>query len=102
MSELSKWFFFRPGFDNFKLDPLEHARFLIGDEDRARRDELLTRLDGAARAMNGQKAVYFGDYGRGKTHLCHNLEHAITMSKLSIVPIYVRCAEYKSKDEFSH
>ena len=77
MSEMRDWFFLRPGFENFVLDPREHRRVLVGDFDRNRRDELLIMLEGAARAHHGQNAVIFGDYGRGKTHLCHNLLYEI-------------------------
>ena len=57
MSEMREWFFLRPGFDNFKLEPRAHRRILIGDLDRKRRDQLLTMLDGAARAMHGAEAL---------------------------------------------
>src|SRR5687767_13727484 len=101
MSEMREWFFLRPGFDNFKLDPRQHRRILIGDLDRRRRDQLLTMLDGAARAMHGRKAVIFGDYGRGKTHLCHNLLFEAERRKLALAPIYIKCTEYESKEKFS-
>jgi len=101
MSEMRDWFFLRAGFDNFKLDPRQHHRILIGDFDRKRRDQLITMLDGAARARHGQKSVIFGDYGRGKTHLCHNLLYEVERRKLALAPVYIKCTEYESKEKFS-
>lgn len=101
MSEMRDWFFLRSGFDNFKIDPRHDRRILIGDYDRKRRDQLLTMLDGAARAAHGQKAVIYGDYGRGKTHLCHNLLYEVERKKLRLAPAYVKCTEFESKEKFS-
>src|SRR6267142_1186259 len=74
---MAEWFFMRPGFDTFLLEPEKHARYVFGDRDREQRDHLLESLEEAAYSHDGYKAAVFGDYGRGKTHQCHNLIHEI-------------------------
>jgi hypothetical protein len=98
---MADWFFMRPGFETFLLEPERHARYVFGDRDREQRDHLLESLEEAGYSNDGYKAAVFGDYGRGKTHQCHNLIHEIQRRNLRFVPIYVKCGAFKKKEPFS-
>jgi hypothetical protein len=97
---MASWFFMRPGFTTFRLEPDKHPQFLFGTRERTQRDYLMGEIEGASFGQDGHKAVIFGDYGRGKTHLCHNLEYEIGRSSLPIHPIYIKCSAYTSKEPF--
>src|SRR5262245_44373133 len=97
---MSAWFYMRPGFTTFRLEPEKHPQFLFGTRERSQRDYLLDEVEGASFGHDGYKAVVFGDYGRGKTHMCHNLEYQIRRSSLPIYPIYIKCSAYTSKEPF--
>ena len=100
-SSFGEWFFMRKGFESFRLEPDKHRQLLLGKQDRAQRDRLLEGLQEAAFALEGQKSVVYGDFGRGKTHLSKNLVWEIKRRKLPIYPIYVKCTEYRAKEPFS-
>ncbi len=57
-------------------------------------------MEGASYSNDGHKAVVFGDYGRGKTHLCQNLGYEIGMRHMNILPVYIKCSAYGSKEPF--
>ena len=97
---LASWFFMRPGFSTFRLEPEKHRQFLFGTTERKQRDYLLGEIEGSSYGGDGFKAVIFGDYGRGKTHLCHNLEFEIEKANLKIKPIYIKCSNFTSKAPF--
>ncbi len=97
---LASWFFMRPGFSTFRLEPEKHRQFLFGSREREQRDQILGELEGSSYGGDGFKAVVFGDYGRGKTHLCHNLEFEIEKTGLKIKPIYIKCSNFTSKAPF--
>lgn len=97
---MDSWFFMRPGFTTFRLEPDKHQQFLFGTRERQKRDLLLGEIEGASYSNDGHKAVVYGDYGRGKTHLCHNLAFEIERNNLTVVPIYIKCASYTSKEPF--
>lgn len=97
---LASWFHMRPGFTTFRLEPEKHRQFLFGVNERQQRDQLLEELEGASYGGDGYKAVIFGDYGRGKTHLCHNLEFEADRNGLKIKPIYIKCSNFTSKAQF--
>ncbi len=98
---MADWFFMRPGFDTFLLEPERHARYVFGSGDREQRDHLLESLEEAGYSHDGYKAAVIGDYGRGKTHQCHNLIHEIRRRGLRFVPVYVKCGAFKKKEPFN-
>lgn len=99
-AKLSDWFFLRDGFDSFGIDPDKQGHILIGERDREYRDWLLRGLAESRLVGEGFKAVTYGDYGRGKTHLCRNLMHEIEHQDLALEPVYVKCFEFSSKESF--
>ena len=98
---MANWFFMRPGFDTFLLQPEKHARYLFGQRDRRQRNHLLESLEEAGYSHDGYKAAVYGDYGRGKTHQCHNLIHEIKRRELAFVPVYLKCGAFKKKEPFN-
>jgi hypothetical protein len=98
--KMESWFFMRPGFSKFKLEPDEHRQYLFGKKDRDIRNYLLEEIEGASYSKDGYKAVMFGDYGRGKTHICFNLIHEAAKKNLAVVASYVKCPEFSSKEPF--
>lgn len=99
--KMADWFFMRPGFDTFLLQPEKHARYLFGKKDREKRDLLLEGLVEASYSTEGFKAAVYGDFGRGKTHQSHNLIIEIRRRSLPYLPMYVRCGAYKKKEPFN-
>jgi hypothetical protein len=97
---MDSWFFMRPGFNTFKLEPLRHKRYLFGKRDRRQRDLLLGTLEEAGYSQDGHKAAVYGDYGRGKTHQCYNIISEIERRGMGLVPVYVKCSAYKTKEPF--
>jgi len=97
---MSSWFFMRPGFSTFRLEPEKHPQFLFGTRERRQRDYLLGEIEGACYGKDGYKSVIFGDYGRGKTHMCHNLQFEIKRQNMAINPVYIKCSAYISKEPF--
>jgi P-loop Domain of unknown function (DUF2791) len=97
---IEKWFFLRPGFDTFRLEPDKHRAFMFGHRDRQLRDVVLGSLEESCYSREGHKAVVFGDYGRGKTHQCHNITYEVDRRKLPLIPIYIKCAAWKAKESF--
>ena len=98
---MDNWFFMRPGFTTFRLEPDKHRHLLFGEHEREQRDMLLGALEGTSYSNDGYKAVVFGDYGRGKTHLCQNLAFRIQAAQMNVVPIYLKCSAYTSKEPFA-
>ncbi|MCL4688941.1 MAG: hypothetical protein KJ007_10240 [Burkholderiales bacterium] len=99
---MESWFFMRPGFNTFGLEPEKHRYVLLGEEDRRQRDSLLREIEGATFSNDGYKAVIFGDYGRGKTHLVHNLAFLAEQRGMKVMPIYIKSAAYTSKEPFQN
>jgi hypothetical protein len=97
---IASWFYMRPGFTTFRLEPEKHRQYLFGLSERKQRDQILGELEGSSYGGEGFKAVVFGDYGRGKTHLCHNLEFEIERAGLKIKPVYIKCSNFTSKAPF--
>src|SRR4026207_2451335 len=97
---MDAWFFMRPGFTTFRLEPEKHRQFLFGTRERQQRDYLLGEIEGASYSNDGHKAVIFGDYGRGKTHMCHNLVFELHRRDMKLVPVYIKCSAYTSKEPF--
>ena len=97
---MDSWFFMRPGFDTFQMEPDRHRQYLFGRRERDKRDLLLKDIEDAVYSMDGHKAVVFGDYGRGKTHMCYNLVYEIERRGDSVLPLYVKCSSYGSKEPF--
>jgi hypothetical protein len=98
---MDTWYHMRKDFSKFRLEPEEHRHILLGRRERKQRDMLLNDIEGASYAMEGHKAVVFGDYGRGKTHMCHNLVFRIGQRGLNVLPIYIKCSAFTSKEPFS-
>jgi hypothetical protein len=98
---IETWFFMRPGFSTFRLEPDKHPQFLFGDRDRQQRKVLLGALEESCYSREGHKGVVFGDYGRGKTHQCYNIMYESGRRDLPLVPIYIKCSAYKSKEPFA-
>ena len=98
---METWFFMRPGFSTFRLEPDKHRQFLFGDRDRQQRQILLGALEEACYSREGHKAAVFGDYGRGKTHQCHNIMYEVERQGLPLAPVYIKCSAYKSKEPFA-
>ncbi|MFC2171391.1 hypothetical protein ACFLU6_02015 [Acidobacteriota bacterium] len=98
---MKEWFFMREGFETFRLQPEKHSRYLFGEKDNQHRDRLLESLQEAAYSRDGHKAAVYGDYGRGKTHLCHNVIYEISKRALPFVPVYFKCGAFKKKEAFS-
>lgn len=101
MPSVNEWFFMRQGFDSFRVTPEKHPQLLFGKFDRDQRDHLLSRVEEACYAQEGQKSVVYGDFGRGKTHQCRNVIWEIQKRKLPVFPVYVKCTEYKAKELFT-
>ncbi|UYN94008.1 MAG: hypothetical protein KIT25_18435 [Enhydrobacter sp.] len=97
---MATWFFMRPGFTTFRVEPEKHPQFLFGSRERRQRDYLLGEIEGACYGKDGFKSVIFGDYGRGKTHMCHNLEFELKRQNLSVSTVYIKCSAYVSKEPF--
>lgn len=97
---MQDWFFMRPGFETFRFQPERHSKYMFGDDDRAQRDRLIEALEEAAYSRDGHKAAVYGDYGRGKTHLCHNVMFEIRRRTLPFAPVYVKCGAFKKKEPF--
>jgi hypothetical protein len=97
---MDSWFFMRPGFDTFQMLPDQHRQFLFGRREREKRDLILKDIEDAVYSMDGHKAVVFGDYGRGKTHMCFNLVYEILRRDDDILPLYIKCSSYTSKEPF--
>lgn len=97
---MSSWFFMRPGFSTFRVEPEKHPQFLFGSRERRQRDYLLGEIEGAGYGKDGYKAVIYGDYGRGKTHMCHNLEYEMKRGDMAVCPVYIKCSAYTSKEPF--
>lgn len=99
---MDSWFFMRPGFTTFMLEPEKHAHILLGRKDREQRNLLLRELEGATFSSDGYKAVIYGDFGRGKTHLAQNLSLMAARRHLGIAPVYIKCSAYTSKEPFQN
>jgi hypothetical protein len=97
---IDKWFFMRPGFTTFRLEPDKHRQFMFGHQDRQLRDLLLGSIEESCFSKEGHKATVYGDYGRGKTHQCHNIIYEIERRNLPLVPTYIKCPAWKSKEPF--
>jgi hypothetical protein len=98
---MDTWYHMRKDFSTFRLEPEKHRHILLGRRERKQRDMLMNDIEGASYAMEGHKAVVFGDYGRGKTHMCHNLGFQIARRGLKILPIYIKCSAFTSKEPFN-
>ena len=101
MRTMTEYFFMRDGFKSFRLEPDKHNYLLFGERDRVQRNYLLDHLEEASYSLEGFKSVVIGDYGRGKTHQSKNLEYEIKRRGLNLYPIYIKCTEFKSKEQFS-
>lgn len=95
------WFFMRPGFDTFELQPETHSRYIFGKGDKRQRNHLLTSLEEAGYSHDGFKAAVFGDYGRGKTHQCYNIIFEVERRALPFFPVYIKCGAYGKKEKFT-
>jgi len=98
---MDEWFFLRPGFYSFQIEPEVEPGLLFGSRERKKRDHLLSEIEGACYSRSGYKAVIFGDYGRGKTQLCQNLKFKAAHDDLPVIPIYLKCSAYTSKEPFA-
>ncbi|WP_432769016.1 MAG: hypothetical protein HEQ22_16955 [Sphingopyxis sp.] len=101
MKTMDSWFFLRPGFASFKITPETQPGLLFGSREQKKRDYLIGEIEGACYGRAGYKAVVFGDYGRGKTHLSLNLKFKSAHDGLGVVPIYLKCSAYTAKEPFS-
>jgi hypothetical protein len=99
---MESWFFMRPGFTTFMLEPEKHRHVLLSERDREDRDRLLREIEGATYSNDGFKAVIYGDYGRGKTHLVHNLAFLAEKREMRVIPIYIKSSAYTSKEPFQN
>src|SRR5215813_10944398 len=97
---IDKWFFMRPGFNTFRLEPDKHRQFVFGKRDRSLRDKLLGSIEESCFSREGHKAAVYGPYGRGKTHQCHNIIYEIERRDLPLLPVYLKCPAWKSKEPF--
>lgn len=98
---IDKWFFMRSGFNTFRLEPDKHRQFMFGQRDRERRDELLGSIEESCYSREGHKAAVYGAYGRGKTHQCFNIISEIKRRDLPLIPIYIKCPAWKTKEPFT-
>jgi Cdc6-like AAA superfamily ATPase len=101
MKKMESWFFMRPGFETFNLEPDKHRQYLFGKRDRRQRDLLIGSLEENCYSSEGYKAAVYGDYGRGKTHQCYNIIFEAIRRGLPLYPMYIKCSAYKSKEPFS-
>lgn len=101
MKTMAEYFFLRPGFERFQLEPEINQRIVIGDRDRKYRDDLLNSIEDGAAALDGYTAVIYGDYGRGKTHEAQNIKAEVKVRGLPVKLVYVKCHEFKAKEPFS-
>ena len=98
--KLETWFFMRPGFSTFRLEPDKHRQYLFGERDRRQRDLVLGSIEEACYTKEGHKTAVYGDYGRGKTHQCFNIIYEVQRRNFPVIPIYIKCSAYKSKEPF--
>jgi hypothetical protein len=98
---MENWFFLRPGFPSFQIRPETNPGLLFGSREQRKRDYLIGEIEGACYGRAGYKAVVFGDYGRGKTHLSLNLKFKCEHDALGVVPIYLKCSAYTAKEPFA-
>lgn len=101
MKTMENWFFLRPGFVSFQIRPETQPGLLFGKREQKKRDYLIGEIEGACYGRAGYKAVVFGDYGRGKTHLSLNLKFKSAHDGLGVVPIYLKCSAYTAKEPFA-
>lgn len=101
MKTMENWFFLRPGFASFQIAPETQPGLLFGQREQRKRDYLIGEIEGACFGRAGYKAVVFGDYGRGKTHLSLNLKFKSEHDGLGVVPIYLKCSAYTAKEPFA-
>ncbi len=96
-------FFLRDGFESFRVDPDANPELLLGERDRALRDQLLDAIEENRSMGEGYKAVIYGDYGRGKTQQSRNLIYHCGPKgrSLAVQPIYIKCIEYGPKEPFA-
>ncbi len=99
---MESWFFMRPGFNTFMLEPEKHRHVLLSEKDREDRDLLLREIEGATFSNDGYKSVIYGDYGRGKTHLVQNLAFLAEKRNMRVIPIYIKSSAYASKEPFQN
>jgi hypothetical protein len=97
---MNSWFFMRDGLGTFRLEPETHRQFLFGSKERRQRDYILDELEGAGFSGDGHKSVIYGEYGLGKTHMCRNLSFEIERRGMDIIPVYIKCSAYTSKEPF--
>jgi Cdc6-like AAA superfamily ATPase len=88
---LKDWFFLKPDFSSFKINPIKHPQYLFGREDCELRDNLLTSLKESTYSQVGYHAIIFGQAGRGKTHLANHLLYKSRRENLHLETIYVDC-----------
>jgi hypothetical protein len=101
MKTMTDWYFLREGFYSFDIKPETEPGLLFGQRERRERDHLRDEIEGSCYARAGYKAAVFGDYGRGKTHLCLNLRFVVQQDDLPVIPIYVKCSAFTAKEPFS-
>ncbi|MFL5352680.1 hypothetical protein [Archangium sp.] len=101
MKAMSQYFYMRPGFERFQLEPEANRKIVIGERDRRFRDDLLNAIEEGSYGLEGYTAVIYGDYGRGKTHEAHNIMYEVQERKLPVQVVYVKCHEFKAKEPFS-
>ena len=98
---IKDYFYLRPEFDSFSFIPERDGAFLFGEKDQKIAQSLLGLIEDWGCSMEGPKGVLFGDYGRGKTHLCHHLCNQIPKQSLPFLPYYCKLSAYKKKEPFS-
>src|SRR5438094_8759752 len=87
---MNNWYFMRPGFTRFRMEPETDPQYLFGIKDRRQRDHLLSAIEEECYSHDGHKAVVFGDYGRGKTHQTRNIMYEIGRRGLPLLPMYIK------------
>jgi hypothetical protein len=82
------------------MEPDRDPQYLFGEKDRLQRNQLLASMEEESYSRDGHKAAVYGDYGRGKTHQCFNLQYEIKRQGLPLAAMYIKCAAYGTKEPF--
>lgn len=96
--DFSDWFCLANGRKNFQIDPVEDSEFLFGDPDQDQK--IRTMLKRGQVLSLPVRAVWWGQYGIGKTHRLRHTARIIRDEGLRFEPHYVLCGDIQEKTGF--
>jgi hypothetical protein len=107
---LTQFYGLRNGRTSLSLDPdrnVEDRGLLFGDDYQQKFEDIYDKLEELSNAKLGYKAVYWGDFGLGKTHFLRHLQYIVqNPDKIGKTPIavralYVKCSAFKRRAPFA-